>query len=381
MSELYRSPLDITEQLRRVVAEVMEIQDSTSGRGADYAARFRGRLRFDSVESYARVAAGFEPLNHTALFRKEDEADVILAMPGTIPVRPSRVWINALMFALTIMSVLMAGGLYDYTGPVESTTILGQLWETIVIGLREIPHGIPFALSMLAILGTHELGHYFAARYHKVAVTLPYFIPLPLSPFGTLGAFIQLKSPPTNRRVLLDIGLAGPLAGFIVAVPVLLYGLYISKLGPFPPAGPYSLEGNSLLYAAAKFLVFGKLLPGGGQDVLIGQVAWAGWAGLLVTGLNLIPAGQLDGGHLLYVLIGRRARRLLPVLIGALVVLGIFWSGWFLWVLLLWVFGRAYAEPLDQITSLDPNRRTLAIIGLVIFVLVFTPIPLRVFGV
>ena len=376
MSNSFDGGPDITARLRAALTGLMEVQDTTVGRGEGFAARFRGRLLIDSEKAYQRVAPAFRALNHTALFRREGDADVILAMPGAIPVRPSRVWINAVMFGLTVLSTLITGGLLEYQGQANS------LSELLSVAAREIPRGVPFAAAILAILGTHELGHYFAARYHQVAVTLPYFIPfpLPLSPFGTLGAFIRLKSPPTNRRVLLDIGLAGPLAGFIVAVPVLLYGLSISPLTPFPPPGPFTLEGNSILYAAAKFLVFGKFLPGGGQDVLLGSVAWAGWAGLLVTGLNLIPAGQLDGGHLMYVLIGRQARRLLPVLIVALILLGFLWQGWFLWAFLLYALGRTYAEPLDQITTLDSSRRLLAILGLAIFVLVFTPIPLQAFG-
>ena len=377
MNETYNSPLDMVERLRRAAAEVMDIQDSTAGRGAEFAARFRGRLRLDSVEAYDRVGPAFQALNHTALFRKDNEADVILAMPGAVPIQPSRTWINVLLFALTVLSTLITGGLLEYQGEVNS------LPELLRVAFREIPQGVPFSLAILGILGTHELGHYFAALYHRVAVSLPYFIPFPfpLSPFGTMGAVIRLKSPPTNRRVLLDIGLAGPLAGFIVAIPVLIYGLSVSELTPYPPPGAYSLEGNSIIYASAKYFVFGKFLPGGGEDVLIGSVAWAGWAGLLVTGLNLIPAGQLDGGHLLYVLIGKRARRLVPFLIGALLVLGLFWQGWFLWAFLIWLLGRTHAEPLDQITPLGPGRRALAILGLCIFLLVFTPIPLRVFGV
>jgi membrane-associated protease RseP (regulator of RpoE activity) len=207
--------------------------------------------------------------------------------------------------------------------------------------------------------------------------------------------------------VLLDIGIAGPLAGFVVAVPILLYGLMTSTVQPLPtavdPGMMLSLEGNSLLYIAAKLAVFGKLLPVpasfgglppllymaryyllgipaplGGADVMLNQIAWAGWVGLLVTGLNLIPAGQLDGGHAIYVLLGeKRARQILPLILGVLVLLGLFWTGWFLWAALIFFFGRIYAEPLDQITTLDTRRKILAAVALVLFVLVITPIPLR----
>jgi hypothetical protein len=385
---------DTTEALRRAAAQVMEIHDTTFGEDQKFDVRFRGRLKMDSIEAYALVAEKFRALNYTALFRKDRESDAILAVKGVRNPTPSKAWVNFLMFGLTFLSVLFTGGLYGYQG--RDPVTLSD-WINVMLS------GWPFVVSLLGILLAHELGHYFAARYHKVAVTLPYFIPFPLSPFGTMGAFIQLKSPPTNRRVLLDIGIAGPLAGFVVAVPVLIYGLITSApLQRIPLNQVSGFEGNSILYVLLKYLIFGKWLPEpasygglppllymlrfyflgipapvGGQDVFLNQVAWAGWAGLLVTGLNLIPAGQLDGGHALYVLIGQRARRLVPIILVVLVGLGFFWPGWLLWAALIYFLGRTYAEPLDQITELDPVRKLLAILALVIFVLVITPIPLK----
>jgi membrane-associated protease RseP (regulator of RpoE activity) len=389
--------LESTDALRWAVAEVLEIRDTTLGDADKYVVRFRGRLKMDSIQAYARVSESFRALGYTALFRKDGEADAILAVNGVINPPPSRLWVNYVLFGLTILSVLFTGASYGYTGPNPATPLD---W------LRFLLAGWPILLSMLGILLAHELGHYFAARYHKVAVTLPYFIPFPLSPFGTMGAFIQLKSPPTNRRVLLDIGIAGPLAGFVVAVPVLIYGLLTSQVQPIlvnvPPGQGLSFEGNSILYVLIKYLIFGKLLPVpasfgglppwlymlryyvlgfprplGGLDVTLNNVAWAGWAGLLVTGLNLIPAGQLDGGHALYVLVGKRARLLVPVILVVLVALGFFWTGWFLWAALIYLLvGRTYAEPLDQITELDLTRKILAVSVLILFVLVITPIPL-----
>jgi membrane-associated protease RseP (regulator of RpoE activity) len=230
----------------------------------------------------------------------------------------------------------------------------------------------------MTILGAHELGHYFAARYHKVPVTLPYFIPLPLPPIGTLGAFIRLKAPVKNKRALLDVGAAGPLAGLLFAIPILIYGLSISPV-ELLPAGGYTLEGNSILYALAKMAVKGQILPNGTEDVFLSQIAWAGWVGLLVTGLNLIPVGQLDGGHIAYALFGKRARIFYwPVLI-TLIALVIFTRTymWALWAVLLFFLGRIYAEPLDDVTPLDSRRQVLAITSLVLFLLVFVPIPLR----
>ncbi|MBF8282114.1 MAG: Peptidase M50 family protein [Anaerolineales bacterium] len=393
------SVIDPTDLLRAAAERVMDIHDTTLGDGNPYVVRFRGRLRMDSIEAYALVSERFRPLGYTALFRNDGGSHAVLAVKGVIDPPASRTWVNYLMFGLTVLSVLFTGGLYGYQGDVP-TGVMG--WMRLVIA------GWPFVLSMLGILLAHELGHYFVARYHKVAVTLPYFIPLPyLSPFGTMGAFIMLKSPPTNRRVLLDIGIAGPLAGFVVAVPVLIYGLMTSPVQPLTllPGQGISLEGNSIIYILAKLAIFHQFLPApasfgnlppwlymlryyllgfpvplGGKDVLLNQVAWAGWAGLLVTGLNLIPAGQLDGGHALYVLVGQRARRLVPFIIVILVGLGFFWPGWFLWAGLIYFLGRTHAEPLDQITELDPRRKALAVLALVLFLLVITPIPLLIVG-
>jgi membrane-associated protease RseP (regulator of RpoE activity) len=392
----------LLDLLRASAAEVMEIQDTTLGDDKQFRARFRGRLRLDSVEAYARVSERFHALGYTALFRREGELDAIFAVRGVLDLRPSRAWVNVALFGLTLLSVLVTGGLYGYEGNLPTD---GIGW------LRVVASGWPFALSMLSILLAHEFGHYFAARHHKVAVTLPYFIPLPypLSLFGNLGAVILLKSRPTNRRVLLDIGVAGPLAGFVVAIPILLYGLLTSPVQPIPAALPQGqgliLEGNSIVYVLAKLAAFRQLLPIpadylglppslymlryyllgipaplGGSDVLLNQVAWAGWAGLLVTGLNLIPVGQLDGGHALYVLVGERARRLVPIVLGVLILLGFFWWGWFLWAAIISALGRAHAEPLDQITELDPPRKALAVLALILFVLVITPVPLRLVG-
>lgn len=172
---------------------------------------------------------------------------------------------------------------------------------------------------------------------------------------------------------------AGPLAGLAVAIPVLLIGLRLSHIEPLPAAGPYQMEGNSLLYFALKFIVFGRLLPANGVDVFIHPVAFAGWVGLLVTGLNLIPAGQLDGGHIVYALFGEQiANIFLWAVLAVLVALLFFWPGWALWVVLIFFLGRLRAEPLDDLTQLTSRQRVLAMAMILIFFLVFTPIPIRV---
>lgn len=387
------------EQLTRTVAQVMRIDDVTTGDPQKtYLVRYRGQILGDTTQAYERLAAQLKTYQLTPLFRNEKDQHAIILLQGLIEPKASNPWVNLVLFLFTLLSVIFAGALYSYNGPQPNSA--NELFTEL---LRSLPSGIPFAVSLLAILVAHEFGHYLAGRYHKTHVTLPYFIPFPLSPFGTMGAFIQLKEPPRNKRILLDIGIAGPIAGLVVAIPVLLYGLSLSKVEPvaLAPGQGFTLEGNSILYLMAKFLVFGRLLPApasydgvlplvywvryfftsqplplGGQDVMIHPVAWAGWAGLLVTALNLIPAGQLDGGHVMYVLLGKGARKLWPVILAILIGLGFVWSGWWLWAVIIFFLGRIYAEPLDQITQLDGRRRLVALAGLVIFLLVFTPVPL-----
>jgi membrane-associated protease RseP (regulator of RpoE activity) len=393
------SNISQTDHYTPTVQRFMRIEKVIwGGEKSGFLVRYQGKLLGDSQEIYDQMAASFQHQSVTPLFRIEEGQHAVILVNGVIHPKPANPWINLFLFLLTLFSVLFAGSLYNYTGPASENTL-----EAIWLILKNIGNGWPFAVSMLAILLAHEFGHYLAARYHKTAVTLPYFLPFPFSPFGTMGAFIQLQQPPKNKNVLHDIGIAGPLAGLVVAIPVLLFGLLTSEINRLPgvlPAGQ-GFEGNSILYLLMKFAVYGQWLPqpihyagvspalywiqyfftgfplpSGGLDVTLNAVAWAGWAGLLVTALNLIPAGQLDGGHLMYVLLEKNVRKLLPLIFVVLMGLGFAWSGWWFWAFLLFLLGRNHAEPLDQITPLDPRRKAVAIFGLIIAALVFTPVPL-----
>jgi membrane-associated protease RseP (regulator of RpoE activity) len=402
MTDTYQESNDSSGFLRPSVAQVMDIQDVTMGRNEAYTVRFRGRLKMDSQEAYAKLEPEFHQRNFTPLFRLEDDQHVILAVAGVVKPRQTNPWINYALFGLTLLSMFFAGATYQLGA---TATDFGQL---MIDSITHLYVGWPFAVSMFSILVAHEFGHYFAARLHKSPTTLPYFIPMPLSPFGTMGAVIAITAPVRNRRVLHDIGVAGPLAGLVVAIGVLFIGLLQSPLTTIavPEGTAASMEGQSILYLLLKFIVFGKLLPlpvdfgfggpviywiryfltttpfpNGAQDVLLGQVAWAGWAGLLITGLNLIPAGQLDGGHTLFVLIGKRVQKIIPVILVVLAALGLFWTGWWLWAAIIYFVNRRPAELLDEITPLDSRRRVIAVTVLIIFFLVVTPIPLSGSGV
>lgn len=348
--------------LETVVAEVMNIARVEQNPSPAVSASFAGQLRVDSETAYEHLDTEFAALDHHALLTTdEQDRHVIVAIRGRIRpgVRPW--WPNALLLGLTLLSLLYAGAAHQ-AGMDGRTSI--RLWE-----------GAPYALSMLLILGTHELGHYFAARFHKVNVTLPYFIPAPFN-FGTLGAFIQLREPMRNRKVLFDVGVAGPLAGLVVTLPILMIGLATSKIEPLPTED-YILEGDSVLYSTAKYAVFGEFLPNDQEDVFINQLAKAGWTGLFITGLNLIPLGQLDGGHVIFTLLGRRAQYLFFPILSLFFLLSMYNPAWLLWTVLLFLLGRVYAVPSDTVTRLDERRRWLGYGAMVVFVLVFVPDPLQ----
>ncbi len=417
-----------TEVLTSLIARVFRIEDVTAQdpeKGP--LLRYRGHLLSDdSVSAYDQLAASLKPYDLTPLFRLEKGEQVIYIISTPPKQRPSNPWVNVILFVITVFSVMLAG--VDVEG-LPPPGFLDYMFFAII----HIYTGWPFALAMMGILLAHEFGHYLVSRFHKTAATLPYFIPFPFSPLGTMGAAILMKGVPKNKRILFDIGVAGPLAGMIVAIPVLILGLNLSKVDTvsnfvYPPAesdqelycpnpsylegggGEYvcpldnGLEGNSLFYLGAKYLAFGRLLPSpadykgtnpiiywiryfftgrplpiGGQDVSIHNIAFAGWAGLLVTALNLVPAGTLDGGHVVYSLFGEKARKAFPYLIAIMAVLGFFWSGWWLWAFLLFWLGRVNAETLDQITPLDSKRRVIAILVIILFLLVFTPVPFAAF--
>ncbi len=364
-TETQHPPRDsIFEQIESLVSAVFDIYSVDYDPVPPAVVRYVGRLRGDSEQAYAQLDEQFEALDfHVAIRTDEEGHHVLLALKGRVKAPERPLWPHILLFVLTILSLLLVGAM-QAAGNRDSEGLF-------------LLDGWPFAVSMMLILGTHELGHYITARRHGLNVSLPYFIPFPLHIFGTLGAFILFREPTPNRKVMFDVGVAGPLAGLVVALPVLFIGLITSDIQPLPQDESYMVEGNSILYATAKYVVFGEFLPSDGEDVFVNQVAWAGWSGLLLTALNLIPAGQLDGGHITYTLLGDRARQLYWPMLAVFVALSLLSSVWWLLTFLFLMFGRFYAVPLDNVTPLDIRRRRIAYLALVIFVLIFVPLPLR----
>ncbi|MFM7174740.1 MAG: site-2 protease family protein [Caldilinea sp.] len=383
------------KQLRAIVETDLRIESIQSPRDPrkEGVLVLCGRLLRPSHLVFARWQAELGQLGFTPLLRAAEGSPAegrvcVRIMAGIVRTSRPRAWINALLFLLTVVSTLFVGSLYS-----DVALEFQSAWD--LLHPANLARGLPFAASLLGILAAHEFGHYFAARYHKVAVTLPYFIPMPLT-FGTLGAFIQLKEPIPDRRKLFDIGVAGPLAGLLLAIPLLLVGLSTSEVAIPPPNTPLMLKGNSLLYLAAKWLLFGALLPdpATGRDVFMNQVTFAAWIGLLVTALNLLPVGQLDGGHTVFALFGRKARYINLAAVGLLALLAtagfpfvqellpalasVGYTGWFLWLfLILTLIGVEHPPALDDVTTLDPRRRLVGIVVIVLFVLLFVPVPLR----
>ncbi|MBN1480927.1 site-2 protease family protein [candidate division KSB1 bacterium] len=238
--------------------------------------------------------------------------------------------------------------------------------------------GVWYSLPVIAILLAHEMGHYLMCRRYHIPATLPFFIPFPyLNPFGTMGAMIQMRGLIPHRKALFDVGAAGPLAGLIVTIPVIYFGLQLSDIVPASDGseGMTIILGESLVYKLLSFLALGSIPVS--YDVRLHDMAYAGWVGLFVTSLNLLPIGQLDGGHIFYSLYGRKGFKFMPLFILALGGLTVIYYGWALLFVLLLLLGRKHPPPLDDTTPLDPGRKILGYIMFIIFVTCFSPTPFK----
>jgi membrane-associated protease RseP (regulator of RpoE activity) len=358
-------------KLQMRLSGVLNVKEVKVLEAPDRVVLFSGQLLGDAESAYAALRERFRALGYTPILQRQGEGEVIIAQQGVIVAQPSRVWINVVLFAATVLATLLTGAINEVGQTLPGRMILPALLQQPILLLT----GVPFSLTLMSILLCHEMGHYIVGRRYNAPVSLPYFIPMPFfGLFGTMGAVIVQRAPFEDRRSLFDIGVAGPLAGLVVTLPLLVYGLATSKVGPIPPGS--LMEGNSILYLAIKYLIFGKVLPGNGLDVSLNAVAWAAWGGLLITSLNLLPVGQLDGGHILYALLGKRAW---PVAIGVvflLLAMGFLWSGWFLWAILILVFGVRHPAPLNDLSPMGFKRALVGVGVLILFVLTFAPIPL-----
>lgn len=335
-------------------------------------------------EDVSRIIARLMSMGYLPRIRKENGDLFVKIVPQQRTVKKSRVWINILLFVLTIGTTMMAGAL-----------LLGK---DIFVDISNIWYGWRYSFAVLFILTSHEMGHYLAARYHGMRVTLPFYIPLPLPGFnfGTLGAFIKIKSPIPNRRALLDVGAAGPLAGFVASLVFLIIGYsrlpdfsgikaYVEQIHPWDMHGQgiNLVLGKSLLFSLFNDLLASGRLPM--NEVYHFPFIFAGWIGLLVTAINLIPIGQLDGGHILYALIGRKARLAgllsfsLLLLLNFVLIIRYLSFVWVLWILLIFLLiGFRHPPTLQEEITLTPGRRSVGWLSLALFLLCFTPLPIYI---
>jgi membrane-associated protease RseP (regulator of RpoE activity) len=291
--------------------------------------------------------------------------------------RPAPVTRHVILFLLTIVSTTLAGVNFYYSYASElGNVVVDASWTWWLL------HGTLYSFGVIAILGAHEFGHYFACRYYGVDASLPYFIPfwIPLAvPLpGTLGAVIRIRQPIASKRQFFDIGIAGPIAGFLVLVPILVIGVSLSKVVPLPADFAGAEFGEPLLFHLISRLFHGTV--DAGQAINYHPFAWAAWFGLLATALNLCPVSQLDGGHISYAVFGRFSSTITLVVTAAMIALTIYSGAYLLWtvlvVVMLYMMGRHHPRTSDESEPLDPARLWLAAFAAAMLVLSFTPVPL-----
>ncbi|HWC01425.1 MAG TPA: site-2 protease family protein [Methylomirabilota bacterium] len=358
--------------LRRQLDDVLVVQDR---RILGRSLAFGGRLLVEPTVALERLRPRLAPHGYTPFLREDQGTVWVHALAQVDAVEPSRPLVHLGLFLATVVTTLLAGTLI--LGGVSP----GELWAHP----GRIAVGLPFAAALLGILGVHEFGHYTLGRRHGMPVSLPYFIPVPpVPPFllGTLGAVIRLRGAIRDRRALFDMAVAGPLAGLVVAVPIYVLGLKLStvvRIPQGPAEGAYVQFGDAVLPKLIERLTLGPLPSD--FDILLHPVGVAAWFGFFVTALNLIPAGQLDGGHIVYALFGSRHALISKLAVGGLVLIGLAFGSinWLVWAaLIVGIMGFRHGPTMDDVTPLDGRRRALGLFALVLLFLLLPPVPLSV---
>lgn len=272
--------------------------------------------------------------------------------------KDTRLWVHILLFVMTIITTTLAGA--------QSADTIKDI----------ILSGLPFSITIMAILLSHEMGHYLAARHFGVRATLPYFIPFP-SIIGTMGAVIKIKSPIRDKRALLYIGAMGPIVGFTLSLAAVIVGIYLSEIKPLPTEGNglIPIFGDSFLFSQITGLIHGDIPAG--YDIYLSPYAWAGWIGFLVTSLNLMPIGQLDGSHIVYALLGRKQLLFGWTAFAGLMLLSFFWQGWILWIIIALLFLMIGHPPIENGSDLSFSEKLIGWSCVFIFIITFIPIPVK----
>jgi membrane-associated protease RseP (regulator of RpoE activity) len=288
-----------------------------------------------------------------------------------------RYTIHIVLLVLTLLTTSFTAGFAFFFGAIgvgDPRPFLLFTWSTFL-------HGLWYSVPLLVILGAHEFGHYFACRYHDVDATLPYFLPAPLPLTGTLGAVIRIKEAFPSKRALFDIGVAGPIAGFLALLPVLFWGVTLSSVVPVSETREALHFGEPLLFKFVAWLHFSSVRDG--YEVLLHPMGFAAWWGMLATALNLMPFGQLDGGHVVYSLLGRRAAYVSVATLLAAILLTMSSLSWLSMAVMMLVMafflGVRHPRIVDEDTPLDGTRKLIAAFAFLIFILCFTPVPIQTF--
>jgi Zn-dependent protease len=371
---------DILRDLKLIISRYFSVEDF---RWSNQAAVFYIMVDEDRLEDNFNslrkelISKGYVP---TLVREHHDHLIYVTKKPA---LEPRSVVVNIIMFILTLISTIWAGAVLwvpRTKTEISSTDFGSQISDMFaVLGDPElIGYGaLFFALPLMLILGIHELGHYFMSKKHGVDASLPFFIPIPpfIGPLGTFGAFISMREPMPSKKALIDIGAAGPIAGFIVAVPVTMIGLALTGWYPveFEPSGEAIMSlGSPLLFTGLEALIPLE------DDLLIHPTAFAGWVGLLVTSMNLLPAGQLDGGHIVRALFGEKSKYVSYFVVLVLIVLGFGFAGWWIFTFLILMLGTSHPPPLNDITKLTPERKAIGAFAVTMLVICFVPVPIMI---
>jgi membrane-associated protease RseP (regulator of RpoE activity) len=362
-------PADTIREISESLADIIDISAVYSSRQEIL---IKGKLPFESSMVKTQIESRMAGLG----FKAE-----IISWHPTVVVRVKLLeaasslvfpWLNVILFGLTVLTTLTTGALWEGVNWIANPSMLfGD-------PLRIILAGLPFSASLLSILLFHEFGHYIAARIHGVRVSLPYFIPAPpgFSLLGTFGALIKSKSAFLNKRQLLDVGAAGPLAGLAVAIIVIVIGVKTSSVQQLPSEAGSIFFGESILFQLITYVIKGPIPDD--SVLFISSVAFAGWVGILVTMFNLLPLGQLDGGHILYALLGKWQKNLAHLVLLGLVLLSFHWYGWTFWILIGLLIKPGHPPTVMDELPLGKWRKVIGIISIIAFIICFIPVPIEI---